>query len=104
MDYRIVVTENAEMDLDNFVQYLLFIKQNEQAAKNLMDDFDSTLRSLESVAGSLKLCDNPRLKEEGYRRINFLEHRNFILYRVERDVVYIDSIFHELQDYESRMN
>jgi len=25
------------------------------------------------------------------------------LYRIENDVVYVDDIFHELQDYENRM-
>ena len=27
----------------------------------------------------------------------------FMLYRIENDVVYVDDIFHELQDYENRM-
>lgn len=34
-----------------------------------------------------------------YRRINFQQHRYFMLYRIENDVVYVDDIFHELQDY-----
>lgn len=58
---------------------------------------------LKHVAGSLKMCDNSRLEELGYHRINFQKHRYFILYRIENDVVYVDDIFHELQDYENRM-
>jgi len=27
-----------------------------------------------------------------------------MLYRIENDTVYVDSIFHELQDYENKMN
>ncbi|GFO86310.1 type II toxin-antitoxin system RelE/ParE family toxin [Anaerostipes butyraticus] len=68
-----------------------------------MDDFGETIRSLENVAGSLKLCDNLRLKKLGYRRINFHSHRYFIMYRIVEDVVFVDNIFHELQDYEKRM-
>lgn len=30
MDYNVLVTEDAEMDLDNFLHYLLFEKENEQ--------------------------------------------------------------------------
>lgn len=41
--------------------------------------------------------------ELGYRRINFKSHRYFMLYRVEEDKVYVDNIFHELQDYENRL-
>ena len=40
----------------------------------------------------------------GYHRINFLSHRYFMLYRIENNTVYVDNIFHELQDYESKMN
>ena len=76
---------------------------NKQAAKNVLDDFEDTIKKLKYVADSLKVCDNPRLQSLGYRRINFQQHRYFMLYRIENDVVYVDDIFHELQDYENRM-
>ncbi len=103
MDYKVIITEDAEEDLDRFVQYLLFEKKNEQAAGNLLDDFEATVSSLSHVAGSLKVCDNLYLKELGYRRINFLAHKYFMLYRIEDATVFVDNIFHELQDYENRM-
>lgn len=104
MDYKIVVTSDAEEDLDRFIKYLLFEKKSEQAAKNVLDDFEAVIESLKHVAGSLKLCDNPRLKDLGYRRINFLSHRYFIMYRIVDQVVFIDNIFHQLQDYEDKMH
>ena len=103
MDYKVVVTSDAEADLDSFVRYLLFEKENAQAAQNLLDHFDSTRRMLERIAGSLKMCENPRLKKLGYRRINFLSHRYFLLYRIAENMVYIDAVFHELQDYENHI-
>lgn len=104
MDYKIVLAKGAEEDLDRFVAYLLLEKKSEQAARNLLNDFEATKESLSNVAGSLKLCDNPKLRELGYHRINFLSHRYFMLYRIENSTVYVDNIFHELQDYESNMN
>lgn len=104
MDYKVVLTRGAEKDLDRFITYLLFEKKSEQAAGNVLDDFEETKRILTYVAGSLKLCDHPHLRESGYRRINFLSHRYFMLYRIENDTVYIDGIFHELQDYENKLN
>lgn len=56
MDYRVVVTKEAEEDLNQFIQYLLFAKKNKQAAQNVLDD-----------------------------------------------LVFVDDIFHELQDYENIM-
>lgn len=104
MDYKVLVSEDAEKDLDNFVRYLLYEKENEQAAKNLLDDFEKTKHNLSHVAGSLKDCLNPRLKKQGYKRINFATHRYFMLYRIEGDKVIIDNIFHELQDYENKLS
>ena len=79
MDYKIVVTKDAEEDLDRFIKYLIFEKESLQAAQNVLDDYDATIESLKHVAGSLKLCDNPRLRQLGYRRINFLNHRYFMM-------------------------
>ena len=101
MEYHnIIATKDAEEDLERFVRYLIVEKKNLQAAKNLLDDYDATIESLKHVAGSLKFCDNPKLHQLGYHRINFLNHRYFLLYRMENDVVVVDNIFHELQDYE----
>lgn len=104
MDYKINLMQSAEEDLDHFVSYLLFEKKSEQAAKNLLDDFERTKEELTRVAESFSFCDNPRLRKLGYRRINFLSHRYFMLYRVVGNMVFIDSIFHELQDYEGKLN
>ena len=87
MDYKVVVTSDAEEDLDRF----------------LLDGFGDTLNCLKNVAGSLSLCENQRLRALGYHRINFLRHRYFMLYRIEENTVFIDDIFHELQDYENKM-
>ena len=103
MDYRIVVTKDAEEDLDRFVQYLIFEKKSMQAAQNVLNDFDATIECLKHVAGSLKICDNPRLRQLEYRRINFLNHRYFILYRIVDDIVFVDKIFHKLQDCENKI-
>lgn len=103
MDYKIVVTKDAEEDLDRFIQYLIFEKKSTQAARNVLDDYDATIECLKHVAGSLMLCENPRLRMHGYRRINFLNHRYFMMYRIVENIVFVDNIFHELQDYENKM-
>ena len=103
MDYKVVVTRDAEEDLESFIKYLIFEKESMQTAENVLNDYDATIESLKHVAGSLKLCDNPRLRQLEYRRINFLNHRYFMIYCIVDDVVFVDNIFHELQDYENKM-
>ena len=77
--------------------------KSDQLFKDLGTDTTSAIRMFLTQASSLNVCDNPRLQSLGYRRINFQQHRYFMLYRIENDVVYVDDIFHELQDYENRM-
>lgn len=103
MDYKVVVTRDAEEDLERFIKYLIIEKESMQAAENVLNDYDVTIESLKHVAGSLKLCDNLILRQLEYRRINFLNHRYFMLYRIVDNVVFVDNIFHELQDYENMM-
>lgn len=93
MDYKIVLMKHAEEDLDRFIAYLLFEKKSEQAARNLLNDFEATKTSLSNVAGSLKLCDNLKLKELGYRRINFLSHRYFLCFIVLKTIRFMWIIF-----------
>ena len=71
--------------------------------KVMRDNILNEEKKLEEVAGSLKLCDNTELRKLGYRRINFMYHRYFMLYRVDGDMAIVDNIFHELQDYENKM-
>lgn len=103
MDYKVVVTRDAEEDLERFIKYLISEKESMQAAENVLNDYDATIESLKHVAGSLKLCDNPRLRQLEYHRINFLNHRYFMLYRIVKNVVFVDNNFHDLQDYENKM-
>ena len=104
MDYKIKITADAQEDLEAIIQYLLFEKKNGQAAGNVLDDFENTKNLLKQAAGSLKQCENPRLAELGYRRINFMSHKYFMMYRIEGDTVIIDNIFHALQDHENKMS
>jgi plasmid stabilization system protein ParE len=100
MNYKVIITEDAEADLDRFISYLLFFKKSQQAAANVLDDFEDTKNKLSYVAGSLKDCDNPRLRQYGYKCIHFLHHKYFMLYRIDGNTAIVDNIFHDLQDYE----
>ena len=103
MAFEVVVTEDAEQDLDRFLFYLVYEKRNTQAASNLLNNFERTKNSLKDIAGSLHYCDNERLKKLGYRRINFDGMDYFLLYRIVDNTVFIDNMFHFLQDYEHKM-
>ena len=95
------MTHTAKAQLDHAVNYILCEFENEQAARSVIADAEDTRLRLSHVAGSLKLCDDPKLRALGYRTIHFKHHKYFMLYRIEGDKVYVDSIYHDSQDYEN---
>lgn len=101
MEYEVVLTTQAKTDFRQIINYLLFKLNNEQAATNVTNDMENTIDQLSHVAGSLKMCEDERLRTLGYRTIHFKRHKYFMLYRIEGSVVYVDGIYHDLQDYEN---
>ncbi len=99
--YSVVVTEDVQNDLDNFVYYLLVEKLNDQAANALLDDYDETLDELVNVAGSLKSLEDLELME--YRKIRLRRHDYYLLYRLEGESAVVDRMFHDLQDLDKAM-
>lgn len=103
MDYNVIITPNARDDLRGFIQYLLSEKHSHQAAASLRHDVVATIEVLAHSAESFRYCTNPRLKAQGYRRINLSHHKYFMLYRVTGRNVTVDAMFHESQDYENHI-
>ena len=56
MGYKVIVTDDAFEDLDNILYYILFVLKNEQAAQNVLSDFEQTKEHLSYIAGSLMIC------------------------------------------------
>lgn len=101
MDYEVILTYPAKAQLDHAINYILCEFESEQAALSVMEDAEEARLRLSRVAGSLKLCDDPKLRALGYRTIHFKRHKYFMLYRIEDDKAYVDGIYHDSQDYEN---
>lgn len=103
MEYEVILSGQAKEDFRKIVHYLLYELGNEQAATNVINDMEDTITRLSSIAGSLKLCDEPGLRAAGYRTIHFKRHRYFLLYQVIEKQAYVIDVFHDLQDYEGML-
>ena len=99
--YEVIISPKAMQQLNEYVEYIQYTLLNEQAAGSVWQDAVETVTELETVAESLSLCVNKRLRDLGYRLILFRRHRYVMLYRIENKTAYIDGIYHELQDYEN---
>ncbi|MDE7311194.1 MAG: type II toxin-antitoxin system RelE/ParE family toxin [Eubacterium sp.] len=100
-EYKVVITHDAKAQLTQILRYLKQELGNDQAAQSMKSDMKDTKQRLSRIAGSLKLCDDAKLRSLGYRTIHFKHHRYFMLYRIEDSIVYVDAVYHDLQDFEN---
>lgn len=99
--YNVIISPKALSQLSAYIDYIQYTLLNEQAARTVWQDALETRSRLSLVAESLKYCKHPLLKERGYRLICFRRHRYVMLYRVVGADVYVDAIYHQLQDFEN---
>lgn len=59
MEFKIVLTRQAQLDFRNITHYLLYELKSEQAAISVTNDMEHTIERLSYIAGGLKLCDAP---------------------------------------------
>lgn len=98
--FNVIISPKALAQLNSYIDYLQYTLLNDQAAYNVWQDALETRELLSRVAGNLKLCTHPQFEENGYRAIGFMRHRYTMLYRIDSATVYVDAIYHQLQDYE----
>ena len=103
MDYKVIFTENALEDMNSIVEYLIFHLHNKQAANHFIDSVENGKYVLSNSAESFQLCLNSRLRSNGYRKWNLAKTKYFLLFRIENSTVFIDGIYHQLQDYENKI-
>lgn len=101
MQYRIEISELAEKQYNNILNYLLNRKKNPQVVSNVMEDFDYTVGQLRSKADVFGYCRDERLRAMGFWKLHFKSHRYLFVYRIQSDRVIIEGMYHELQDYEN---
>ena len=80
--YKVITSPKALSQLEEYIDYIQYTLLNEQAAGAVWNDAVETVNRLETVAGSLRYCDDPELKELGYRKIVFIRHSYVMLYRI----------------------
>lgn len=102
-DFEVVITSEAEVQVQKILDYIFNELKNVQAAYDVEQDMKETAGRLSYVAGSLKLCDDPRLRALGYRTIHLKRHQYFMLYKLVDSYVYIIGVYHDLQDYENAL-
>ena len=103
MRYNVVLTEQANEHLENIIKYVVENFCNNVVATGIINDAEITYKKLEIVAGSLCLCEDSYLAAKGYRKIIFNKHNYLMLYQIRDNNVYINGIFHMLENYVDKL-
>ncbi|MBQ8919892.1 MAG: type II toxin-antitoxin system RelE/ParE family toxin [Acidaminococcaceae bacterium] len=101
--YKMYITIQAQADLRARVRYLHEVKRSVQAAQSLLDDYVETRAVLSVLAGAIADPSDEKLKRRCLKRINFIHHNYFMLFKVEDTKVIIVRIFHGLEDYKRKL-
>ena len=70
-EYSVEITEEAEAQIEEYLAYLLFDLNSEQAYEAVRDDYYNTLERLTKVAGMMPISDKPNLARRNLRAIFF---------------------------------
>ncbi len=79
--YKIVVTDPAQKDLQNAVSYISNELKNKQAAINLLDLVEDTVKSLTDMPERYAVVDDEILSRGGFR---FIQIKNYLLFYIVR--------------------
>ena len=69
--FEVIISPKALSQLNDYIDYIQYTLLNPQAAKSVWEDAIETTERLESIAGSLRYCANPKLRKLGYKPIFF---------------------------------
>ena len=103
MDYKLVIPEHTERQIDRCIDYIVHTLRNPSAAGAVLDDLENAYTQLEQMAESYALCEDPYLQSKGYRKLALEKHDYLFIYRVNGKTVYLVGFFHMLENYRMKL-
>ena len=99
--YEVIVSPEAEADLDRIVRYIAIDLGNPPAATSFADKVEKRLVDLETMPSKYSFCKDDFLRAMGYHRVHVGNY--LLIYRIDESArcVFIVHVYHTLQDYES---
>lgn len=100
--FEVLITPDAMDMLNNVSDYIMIEKQNPEAADDMYQDAIETADKLETMAGSLGLCQRKILADNGYHKILFQRHKYVLIYKIYGKTAVVEAVFHQKEDYENK--
>lgn len=103
MAYKLIITEHANELLDNLIYHLLYQLQNEQAARHLLNEIESVYERLAENPLQFPLSQDTYLAGKDYHEAIVPQMDYIIVFSVEDYAVNVIGIFHQLENYQSKI-
>lgn len=103
MAYNLIITDRADELMDASVFYVINKLKNSQAAEHLLDGISDVYDRLEDNPYQFMDSKDDYLKRMGYKEALILDMKYKIIFRIENKTVYVVGLFHDLEDYPSKV-
>lgn len=103
MGYKLIITRNAEILLDELIYYLLVELDNRQAAKRLFDEVKKIYDRIELNPYQFPRCRDLYLRRKGYYEAIIPSMNYKVVFIIDIYDVYILGIFHNLENYQEKL-
>lgn len=103
MNYKLIVSAEANNQLDNIIFYIMNKQKNPEAASEILDDILNSYEIIEKFPESFPICSDPYLAKKEYRKCILAHHDYVILYLINEDCVKISGIFHARENYMKKL-
>ena len=103
MAYNLIITDRADELIDSRVFYIINKLKNIQAAGHLLDGISEVYDCLEENPYQFSESKDDYLRRRGYREALISDMQYKIIFRIEESTVYVVGLFHDLEDYPSKV-
>lgn len=103
MSYNVIITERAEKQLEQRINYLVYQLNNKEAGRNLLSGIGSLYDRLEDNPWQFTDCRDLFLKTLGYKEVLVMNMKYIVIFRIEDNDVYVLGIFHQLENYKVKL-
>lgn len=99
MEYKLLITKDAENDINEIISYIVNELKNPIAAGNVLSETEKSYKVLIAAPAAFPLCIDRRLRSGGYRKIPVKNYIIFFRVDEDRKTVYIMRVIYGRREY-----
>lgn len=103
MAYNVYFTERAVELRENLADYLAYNLKAQQGYEHFYDCIDELIDELEDNPFQFAKCTDPKLASMGLHKALFKGMDYIILFRILENDVYITGVYHQKENYSSKL-